>query len=109
MRDADDGRIYSPEASDDQRLGDWQTHLVTVAILVAAILGLALCSARADVTETAAMFKSVNALASAIDGCDVSEDNRNLLAALDNKQRELTARMKAYGFVTDRNGDWVRR
>ncbi len=65
--------------------------------------------ARADMADTAAMFKSVNALASSIDGCDVSEDNRKLLAALDNKQRDLTARMKAYGFVTDRNGDWVRR
>ena len=109
MKYPNDFEIYSPEASDDQRFGDWQTHLVTVAILVAAILGLALCSARADMADTAAMFKSVNALASSLDGCDVSEDNRNLLAALDNKQRELTARMRAYGFVTDRNGDWVRR
>ena len=65
--------------------------------------------ARADMAETAAMFRAVNALASSLDGCDVSEDNRNLLAALDNKLRELTAQMKEYGFVTDRNGDWVRR
>lgn len=39
MSDPEDGKIYSPEASDGQRFGDWQTKIVG-AILVVVVSGL---------------------------------------------------------------------
>ena len=108
MKYPDDVEVYSPEASDTQRFGDWQTKVFAIVIFaILAVIVLFVFPAIASEQETLIVqFKAVNAEASNIDGCD--PNNGDQLAKLDGQMRDLARKIQETGLEMNSTGDWVK-